>query len=64
MVDENPYTSLIEQLMTGEIPEIVVERDDFFTFREVWKEHPQRVQIVGEADLNGKIIYRYQPDRK
>lgn len=64
MVDDNPYTRLIEQLITGEITEIIVERDDFLIFREVWKEHSQRAQIVGEADLNGKIIYRYQSDTK
>lgn len=56
---ENQYTLLLEQLKKGECAEIVVEKEAFFTFREAWIARADRTLFVGEADLNGKIIYRY-----
>ncbi len=29
------------------------------TFREAWMQTENRVEIVGEAGLNGQIIYRF-----
>jgi hypothetical protein len=51
-------------LQNGEIEEIIIERDDFFVFREVWINREDRTSFVGEAGLNGKIIYRYEMDAK
>lgn len=56
---ENPYESLLEQLKSGEVNELIVDQADFMTFREVWKTHEDRTKFVGEAGLKGKIIYRY-----
>ena len=43
----------------GLIEEIIVKREDFMTFREAWMQTENRVEIVGEAGLNGQIIYRF-----
>ena len=56
---ENPFEEKIQQLKDGTISEIVVEKNEFNQFREVWKDLPDRTKIVGEAGLNGKIIYRF-----
>lgn len=56
---ENPYIEKLAALKSGELAELVVEVSDFMTFREVWKEHPEKDRFVGEAGLNGRIIYRY-----
>ncbi|MGC6769192.1 hypothetical protein ACYSNR_18350 [Enterococcus sp. LJL128] len=56
---ENPFEERIQQLKEGEISEIVVERNDFNLFREAWKVLPDRTKIIGEAGLNGEIIYRF-----
>lgn len=55
---ENPFEAKIKELLNGEISEIVVEKPDFFQFREVWLTHPNKDKIVGEAGLGGKVIYR------
>ncbi|MFC3633317.1 hypothetical protein [Enterococcus rivorum] len=56
---ENPYTEKLRELKEGKIKEIIVEAKDFPAFREVWKDLPDRMDIVGEAGLNGRIVYRY-----
>lgn len=58
MID-NPYTEKIEQLRQGTLAEIVVEREELLIFREAWRVQEDKRQIVGEAGLNGRIIYRY-----
>ena len=63
-MQNNPYVDLLDKLQNGEIEEIVIERDDFFVFREVWINREDRTSFVGEAGLNGKIIYRYEMDAK
>ncbi|MEI5993162.1 hypothetical protein [Candidatus Enterococcus mansonii] len=59
---ENPFEEQIQALKEGEIAEIVVEPKDFPSFREAWKNLPDRMSIVGEAGLNGRIIYRYMKE--
>ena len=56
---ENPFVKLLEQLSQGEIEEFVVTRDEFITFREAWLLRDDRTSFVGEAGLEGRIIYRY-----
>ncbi|WP_207694193.1 hypothetical protein DOK67_0001856 [Enterococcus sp. DIV0212c] len=56
---ENPFEEQIKALQEGTISELIVEPKDFTTFREVWKNLPDRMSIVGEAGLNGRIIYHY-----
>ena len=48
---ENSFEAQVEALLNGEIEEIIVEKDEFFSFREVWNSHPNKKQIVGEAGL-------------
>lgn len=57
----NPYEEQIEQLIKGEIKEISVPHDNFMAFREAWIKRDDRKYVVGEADLNGDVIYRYDP---
>lgn len=58
---ENHFEKDIHELMEGTRKEIIVEPNDFFLFREGWKNLPNREEIVGEASLNGRIIYRFIP---
>jgi hypothetical protein len=58
-MDSNPFVEKIELLKKGDLKEIIVEPKDFFQFREAWVQLPDRMEITGEAGLNGKIIYRY-----
>ena len=57
---ENPFVEKIASLKAGEISELIVEQNEFFQFRDAWISLPDRAEIVGEAGLNGRIIYRYQ----
>ena len=59
MMEINHYIEAINLLKTGELEEIIVKREDFMTFREAWIQTENRVEIVGEAGLNGQIIYRF-----
>ncbi len=59
-MEENPFESQVEALLNGQVEEILVEKNDFFLFREIWISHPNKMQIVGEAGLEGKVIYRKQ----
>ncbi len=60
----NPYSEKLEKLQKNEITELIVERVDFLLFREAWLEHPEKMNFVGEAGLNGRIIYRYVKEQK
>lgn len=50
----------LASLVAGELSKIEVSREDFFAFRNAWQEHPEKVKIVGEAQLGGRVIYTYQ----
>lgn len=54
----------IDNLVAGNISEITVEQDEFLAFREAWLKHPEKSSIMGEAGLNGRIIYRFQKEVK
>lgn len=60
-MEERDYNKLLTQLVAGEIDELVIEQPEFLLFRESWNTHPNRKEIVGEAGLEGKIVYRFQP---
>ena len=55
---ENPFVEKIASLKAGEISELIVEQND------AWISLPDRAEIVGEAGLNGRIIYRYQKEEE
>lgn len=59
---ENPFEEQINALKEGTISELVIEPQNFTAFREVWKKLPDRMSFVGEAGLNGRIIYRYMKE--
>ena len=50
----------LNQLIQGEIDTLMIEKNDFMTFREIWFSHEEKESFVGEALHNGKIIYRYR----
>ncbi len=58
------FNTSINQLRSGEIKELLVTQPQFLAFRDVWLQCEDRVKFVGEAGLNGNIIYRYQPENK
>lgn len=58
-MEENHYIGKIQALKEGEIEQIVVQREDFIQFRNAWLQAENRGEIVGEAGLNGQIIYRF-----
>ncbi|WP_430612206.1 hypothetical protein [Enterococcus sp. DIV0876] len=58
------FSTSIDQLRNGEINELLVSQPQFLAFRDVWLQLDDRVKFVGEAGLNGNIIYRYQPENK
>jgi hypothetical protein len=60
-MNENKFVQQIEKLRSGEIEELPVEQSEFLLFREAWLNLEDRMKFVGEAGLNGLIIYRYQP---
>lgn len=51
-------TAKIEQLLKEEISEIIIEKVDFMDFREALLKHSEKKKIVGQAGLNGRVIYR------
>lgn len=53
---ENQLNALAE----GSQEEFLVEKGDYFTFLEVWNNHPEKKSFVGEALLGGNVIYRYK----
>lgn len=53
------FLNEIEKLISGEITEIEVTREDFFSFREAWVNHAKKDFIIGEARLGGSVIYTY-----
>ena len=52
------YAVLLKQLLDGTIQELVVEQAEYFNVREAWLKLPNRNDVVGEAGLKGRIIYR------
>ncbi len=52
------FEVLLKQLLDGTIQELVVEQAEYFNFREAWLKLPNRNDVIGEAGLNGRIIYR------
>lgn len=59
---ENKYTELLNQLAADEIETLEVPNSEFFLFREAWMEREDRTKIVGEAQLHGNVVYRYEKE--
>lgn len=54
----------LNELREGKREELTVSREEFMLFREIWLTQTDRQLIIGEAGLNGKIIYRLQKPEK
>ncbi|MGX6978591.1 hypothetical protein ACWN8V_04940 [Vagococcus elongatus] len=57
-MSENPYKLKIDQLIAGEISELIVPKAEFMSFRDVYLAHPERKKIAGEARLGGEVRYQ------
>lgn len=53
------YNELLDQLKSGEIESITVEKDSFLDFRTVLIAREDFKHFRGEAYHHGKTIYRY-----
>lgn len=51
----------LDALISGEIEELTIHKEDFLIFRECWIKHPQKKAIVGYAKRGGDVEYHFQP---
>lgn len=57
-VNEKHYSEEIQKLVDGVIDEIIIEKENFLTFRNAWLINENKNLIVGEAGLSGQVVYR------
>lgn len=57
-MDENHYSQEIQKLVDGVIDEIVIEKENFLSFRNAWLKNENKNLVVGEAGLSGQVVYR------
>nr|WP_306418835.1 hypothetical protein [Secundilactobacillus hailunensis] len=57
------YANLMARLKSGDLDEFTVEPADFMTFQTAYMQFESRKRVVGQAEKNGKIIYRYDHDQ-
>lgn len=50
----------LEKLIEGELTEMVIAKENFMQFREIWMNHIQKDHIIGEAKHNGEVVYRFR----
>ena len=50
---------MLNDLVAGKRQTIEVDESNFFAFNQAWKTFNLRKQIVGEAQINGHVIYRF-----
>lgn len=53
------YEEMLQQLKEGEIKSIEIDKDQFYTFREVLIRHPLFKHFRGDAKQSGRVIYTY-----
>ena len=53
------YKAKIDALIDGEIETITINPDEFMAFQLVWQKEKLRKAIVGNAQREGQIIYKY-----
>lgn len=51
------YQQALNDLLSGQVSELVIAPEEFNEFRKVWEQLPQRKEIVGSAQRNGTVIY-------
>ena len=52
----------LNALVSGEQSEVVIAKEDFMVFLEAWNKHPKKNNIIGKAELGGKVIYHYKEE--
>ncbi|MCZ8536501.1 MULTISPECIES: hypothetical protein [Paenisporosarcina] len=55
----NTYEQQLEELRTGKLTSITIEKDDFLAFREVLVKREDFKHIRGTAKQGGIVIYTY-----
>ena len=53
------YVVQMDELRAGKRQEIQVPPSDFMNFRLQWNDYRQRKEIVGFAQRNGAVTYRF-----
>ncbi|MGY3766956.1 hypothetical protein ACWOAH_10555 [Vagococcus vulneris] len=56
------FSKELTELIEGNRKEIQVSKEEFLNFRDIWSKLPEKDKIVGEAQHNGHIIYRFFSD--
>ncbi|WP_412988347.1 hypothetical protein ACLJJ6_06235 [Pediococcus siamensis] len=54
------FSNLLEQLRQGSLKELKVEADEFADFQPIYMKYDQRKRVIGEAQRNGTVIYRFE----
>ena len=60
-MENNKIEESIEKLINGETKELVIKKEDFMQFREIWLSHSEKNFIIGKANHYGEVIYCYKP---
>lgn len=63
-MDKKQMNESIEGLLNKELKELVVNKNDFLAFREVWINHESKNQLIGEAKHEGVIVYRLKEEKE
>jgi len=58
------YEQQLEELRTGKLSSITIEKDDFLAFREVLVKREDFKHIRGTAKQGGIVIYTYDVDAR
>lgn len=56
------FTALMKQLKDGQIDKFTIGPDDFSDFQRAFMAFDTRKRVIGQAQKNGQIIYRYDHD--
>ncbi|MGB3161417.1 hypothetical protein [Carnobacterium sp.] len=59
-MDTRQIEENIEKLISGEKDEILIKKEDFMKFREIWLNHPDKNSIIGKANHFGEVSYYYK----
>ncbi|MBO9128432.1 abortive phage infection protein [Bacillus sp. 165] len=58
-MDKQTANAILDQLKTGELKEYIVNKEDFYPFREVVVSRADFKHFRGIAEHGGKVIYTY-----
>lgn len=58
-MDNETLKAYIQQLRSGQIKEILIEKEEFMDFRALLMEQEDKENFIGRAQKGGKVIYSY-----